>query len=52
MLRITMITIGFATPAMAHEGGHFHPHGVEPVWMIMLAAAALVAGIVLGRRRK
>jgi hypothetical protein len=31
-----------ATPAMAHEGLHHHPHGIEYGWII--AAAVGVAG--------
>jgi hypothetical protein len=52
MLRSVLILLCFATPAMAHEGQHFHPHGIEPVWVFMLAVAALVVGIMLGRMRK
>ncbi|MFM2389343.1 MAG: hypothetical protein RLZZ437_898 [Pseudomonadota bacterium] len=52
MLRSMLIMIVFATPAMAHEGQHFHPHGIEPVWVAMLAVGALVAGVLLGRMRK
>ena len=45
-----------ATPALAHQGLHLHPHGVDAVWAI-LATTLCVAGIAIAsaiavRRRK
>ena len=40
------------TPALAHDGPHLHPHGLEAGWGILAAALALAAlgGIALWRR--
>jgi hypothetical protein len=56
MLRLALPMLPLlVTPALAHEGLHHHPHGVEFGWL----AAALVGSIVGGgvvyaalRRRK
>ena len=54
MLPLPMLAL-LATPALAHEGLHHHPHGVEFGWL----SAALIGSIVGGgvvfaalRRRK
>ena len=41
-----------ATPALARDGPHLHPHGLEAGWGILAAALALAAlgGIALWRR--
>ncbi len=40
-----------ATPALAHEGGHLHPHGAES-WLALLPAVALiVTALVIWSRR-
>ncbi len=31
-----------ATPALAHEGPHLHPHGTELLWAVL--AMGLIAG--------
>jgi hypothetical protein len=40
-----------ATPALAHDGPHLHPHGLEAGWGILAAALALatLGGIALWR---
>lgn len=56
MSRLTILILTLlATPALAHEGLHHHPHGIEVGWL----AAALVGSAVGGsavyaflRRRK
>jgi hypothetical protein len=47
MLRMTFIFMGLATPALAHEGFHFNPHGGE----VLLGLIALGAGLWLWVRR-
>jgi hypothetical protein len=37
--------------AFAHDGSHFHPHGIEYGW-IVAAAIGLGAGYVLARWRR
>jgi hypothetical protein len=37
--------------AVAHDGSHFHPHGIEYGWIIA-AAIGLGVGYVLARIRK
>jgi hypothetical protein len=39
-----------ALPALAHEGMHHHPHGIEYGWIIA-ALAGLVGGFALARLR-
>ncbi|MGP6086891.1 hypothetical protein [Antarctobacter jejuensis] len=40
-----------ATPALAHGGGHLHPHGAES-WLALLPAVALIAtALVIWARR-
>lgn len=52
MLRLMLPLLLIAAPANAHEGSHFHPHGIEPVWAVVLIAIAVAAGFVFGRGRK
>lgn len=40
-----------STPAMAHDGLHFHPHGIQFGWLIA-ALVGVVGGVILGRFRK
>jgi hypothetical protein len=43
MSRLTVLVLSLlATPALAHEGLHHHPHGIEFGW---LAAALVVSAI-------
>jgi hypothetical protein len=44
MRRLTWGFMALATPAMAHDGFHFHPHGGEIALGLLVA---LVGGIVL-----
>ncbi len=32
-----------AAPALAHDGAHLHPHGLEAGWGLLAAALALAA---------
>jgi hypothetical protein len=56
MSRLIFLTLPLlATPALAHDGLHHHPHGIEFGWL----AAALVGSVIGGgavyaylRRRK
>ncbi|MEE4237157.1 MAG: peptidase M23 [Anderseniella sp.] len=43
----------FATPALAHDGAHLHPHGTELVWSLLAMglAAACAVWLVKGRGR-
>lgn len=41
-----------ATPALAHEGLHFHPHGIEHGWIgVALIAVAGFAAVLFFRGR-
>lgn len=52
MFRLSLVFLTLAFPALAHEGGHLHPHGVDLLWAGGLAALLLLAGYVIGRGRK
>ena len=43
-----------AAPALAHEGAHLHPHGIDGAWLFL--AGTLLGGIavaaVVRKRRK
>jgi hypothetical protein len=32
-----------AAPALAHDGAHLHPHGLEAGWALLAAALAFAA---------
>jgi hypothetical protein len=54
MLRlIAPALVVLATPALAHQGLHHHPHGIEAGWLVA-ALIGLAGGFVLSRlgRRK
>lgn len=53
MKRLSAFLMVLATPVMAHEGLHHHPHGIEYGW-IVAGAVGVVGGFVLARigRRK
>ena len=51
MTRILLPALLIGTPAMAHEGLHHHPHGIEWGWVIA-ALVGLVGGLALARWRK
>lgn len=42
-----------AVPAMAHDGAHMHPHGLESVWLYALVAlvASAVTSLAVRARR-
>ena len=44
MIRLLPLTL-LATPALAHDGAHLHPHGVEG-WVIGLGLLALIGGAI------
>lgn len=51
MIRSTLaLTALTATPALAHDGAHLHPHGAGPVLM-GLVLIVLALGLVALRRR-
>ena len=50
MTRLLFPALLIATPALADEGLHHHPHGVEYGWIIA-AALCGVGGYVLARVR-
>jgi hypothetical protein len=55
MSRLTLLVLPlFATPALAHEGLHHHPHGVEFGWVTAALLGSVVGGAVVYavRRRK
>ena len=43
---ITVAAAVLATPALAHDGAHLHPHGTES-WLALLPAVALIATALL-----
>lgn len=54
MFRLALpVLCGLSAPALAHEGLHHHPHGIEYGWVIA-AALGVVGGLALawfrGRR--
>ena len=51
MFRILLPALLIGTPALAHEGLHHHPHGIEWGWVIA-ALVGLAAGLALARWRK
>jgi hypothetical protein len=48
MTRILFPALLIAAPALAHDGLHHHPHGVEYGW-IAAALAGVLGGLVLAR---
>jgi hypothetical protein len=51
MTRILLPALLIGTPAMAHEGLHHHPHGIELGWVIA-ALVGVAAGLALAWWRK
>ena len=49
MFRILLPALLIGTPALAHDGLHHHPHGIEHGW-IVAGAVAFAAGVVLAWR--
>ena len=55
MSRLTLLVLPLlATPALAHEGLHHHPHGIELGWVSAALVGSLVGGAVVYavRRRR
>jgi hypothetical protein len=45
MSRISLAFLPFlATPALAHEGLHHHPHGIEFGWLGVALLGSIVGG--------
>ena len=51
MIRILLPALLIGSPALAHDGLHHHPHGIEWGWIIA-ALVGVAAGLVLARWRK
>jgi hypothetical protein len=50
---ILIATTLWATPLLAHDGMHLHPHADHPAWsLIMLASAVVGAAAYLAWRRR
>jgi hypothetical protein len=56
MSRLSLLVLPlFATPALAHEGLHHHPHGIEYGWVTAALLGSMIGGGVVYavlRRRK
>lgn len=52
-LMIAVTASLFATPVLAHDGPHLHPHGAELAWSLLAMglAAACAAWLLKGRGR-
>lgn len=48
----TLLAAAAASPALAHSGTQFHTHGVEPMLIVGVAAAAVYALFEIVRSRK
>ena len=51
-LKITtgLATLTFATPALAHDGMHIHPHGFGVATLLIVASMAAAGVILWGRK--
>ena len=49
-LALATVTLA-ASPALAHDGAHVHPHGSE-MWIALAFAAALAGGAIYRWGRK
>jgi hypothetical protein len=56
MSRLSLVVLPLlATPVLAHEGLHHHPHGIEFGWVTVALLGSLIGGgvvYVVLRRRK
>ncbi|MGI1661217.1 hypothetical protein ACRDNQ_03165 [Palleronia sp. KMU-117] len=42
-----------AAPALAHEGAHLHPHGIDAAWLFLaLPVIGVAAALAVARMRK
>ncbi|MFZ8959209.1 MAG: peptidase M23 [Paracoccaceae bacterium] len=50
---LSALSLMLAGPAIAHDGLHLHPHGVEP-WAVALGAlgALGLAALIIAEQRK
>ncbi|MET4128473.1 hypothetical protein [Roseovarius sp. MBR-6] len=51
-MRYLLPILFLPTLAHAHAGPHLHPHGIDAMWLIPVAALALAGGYALARWRK
>jgi hypothetical protein len=52
MKRFAAMMTVLATPALAHDGVHLHPHGIDAVWLVLAALALGGGAAALLRIRK
>ena len=50
MRSLAVLMASFAAPALAHDGAHLHPHGIDATVWLVIGAAALVAGLIYHNR--
>ena len=42
-----------AAPALAHDGAHLHPHGIDAAWLFLaLPVVGAIVGYAVARARK
>ena len=49
----TLAPVLFAAPALAHEGAHLHPHGIDAAWLFLalpVIGAAVALAVVRPRK--
>jgi hypothetical protein len=51
-MRYLLPILFLPTLAHAHAGPHLHPHGIDAMWLILVAVLALAGGYALARWRK
>jgi len=51
-MRYLLPALLLPAPALAHAGPHLHPHGIDVMWVVVIALLALAGGYAVGRGRK
>ncbi len=47
------VPVLFAAPALAHEGAHLHPHGIDAAWLFLaLPVIGAAVALAIARSRK
>jgi hypothetical protein len=47
------VPVLFAAPALAHEGAHLHPHGIDAAWLFLaLPVIGAAVALAVARSRK